>query len=164
MCQTSNTYLHLSLIRHGSVFQVQDPWPTSWYGAVWRQSIPRDIILGDTVGEAYSKGISHVGTLYISDPPQWWWDTAENVVYFGDPCLRMYVPNTQYSDKNTWELPQSIEYDISTDFEGHTPFGALDHPHENDEFGIGYILFYLLAICGILFICVVLIRSKRKKK
>ena len=31
ICQTSNTYFHLMMIRHGSVFQVQDPWPTSWY-------------------------------------------------------------------------------------------------------------------------------------
>ncbi|RLF40715.1 MAG: hypothetical protein DRN18_04540, partial [Thermoplasmata archaeon] len=56
ICQTSNTFFHLTLIRHGSVFQVQDPWPTSWYGAVWRETIPRDIALGYTVGEAFTRG------------------------------------------------------------------------------------------------------------
>ena len=38
ICQTSSTCLHLVLIRHGMVFQVMDPWPTSWYGCVWEQS------------------------------------------------------------------------------------------------------------------------------
>jgi hypothetical protein len=112
ICQTSNTYLHLTIIRHGSVFQVQDPWPTSWYSTVWQQSIPRDIILGDTVGEAYAKGISHVGILFLGGGqdggPQWWWDDAENVVYFGDPNLRIYVPENEYSDKNTWDKPKSL--------------------------------------------------------
>jgi len=136
ICQTSNTYLHLMMIRHGSVFQVQDPWPTSWYGAIWRQSIPRDIILGHTVGEAYSRGISHVGILYIGggeDGPQWWWDDAENVVYFGDPDLRMYVPNNEdYGTANYWEKEdvQPIENIKELNIDGHMPFGATGYPNE----------------------------------
>jgi hypothetical protein len=132
ICQTSNTYLHLMMIRHGSVFQVQDPWPTSWYGAVWRQSIPRDIILGYTVGEAYARGIAHVGTLYLADPPQWWWDTMENVVYFGDPDLRMYVPDTAYSDQNHWRQDDTepLRYDATILIDGHAPYGPMWYPNE----------------------------------
>ncbi|MCD6468117.1 MAG: hypothetical protein J7L32_02235, partial [Thermoplasmata archaeon] len=137
ICQTSNTYFHLVLIRHGSVFQVQDPWPTSWYGAVWRQSIPRDLVLGCTVGEAYTRGISHVGTLYITDPPQWWWDTAENVVFFGDPDLRVFVPSTEYSDANHWEHSdvQPLRYDGSSSVyvDGHMPYGATNYPHARES-------------------------------
>ena len=131
ICQTSNTYFHLTLIRHGSVFQVQDPWPTSWYGAVWRQSIPRDIALGYTVGEAFTRGISHVGTLYTTDPPQWWWDMAENVVYFGDPDLRVWTPENEYSGQNHWDredveplIWNGDEYSV----DGHCLFGAISHP------------------------------------
>ncbi|MCD6237071.1 MAG: hypothetical protein J7K13_03860, partial [Thermoplasmata archaeon] len=131
ICQTSNTYFHLVIIRHGSVFQVQDPWPTSWYGAVWRQSIPRDITLGCTVGEAFTRGISHVGILYIKDPPQWWWDTGENVLYFGDPDLMIYVPSTEYSDANHWEQKdvQPLRYDSKAYVDGHMLYGATSHPH-----------------------------------
>ena len=135
ICQTSNTYFHLMMIRHGCVFQVQDPWPTSWYGAIWRQSIPRDIILGDTVGEAYTKGMSHVGILYIGDngdPPQWWWDTAENVVFFGDPNIRMYVPDTSYSEENTWEKPQPIAHDSDLIVDGHCLFGNIDKSYPDE--------------------------------
>jgi hypothetical protein len=71
-CLPAYKYMHLTMVRHGSVFQVIDPWSTSTYGSYWIQTIPRDIILGDTVGEAYMKGIKHVGILYTGDPPQWW--------------------------------------------------------------------------------------------
>lgn len=162
MCQTSNTYLHLMMIRHGSVFQVQDPWPTSWYGAVWRQSIPRDIILGDTVGEAFSKGISHVGSLYITNPPQWWWDTAENVVFFGDPCLRMYVPSTTYSDNNNWQCPETVAYEKELSLAGHTPFGASHYPNEIKGSSLVLYLFYFLLIIGIILVIMVGIKAKKK--
>lgn len=164
MCQTSNTYLHLSLIRHGSVFQVQDPWPTSWYGAVWRQTIPRDIALGSTIGEAYSKGISHVGSLYISDPPQWWWDTAENVVFFGDPSLRIYVPDTTYSDANTWERPTSLHTEESLIIDGHTPYGAEEYPHELETNILSNYLIYLVLICLAIVVIILLIKNKKISK
>ena len=165
ICQTSNTYLHLMMIRHGSVFQVQDPWPTSWYGAVWRQSIPRDIILGDTVGEAYVKGMSHVGILYLGDnggPPQWWWDSAENVVYFGDPDLRMYVPGTDYSDANTWERPEPLRFDTDISLHGHMPFGSLNHPHVKQA-QTSYAGIILAGAFLIVVICVGFLFLQRKK-
>ena len=158
-------------IRHGSVFQVQDPWPTSWYGAVWRQSIPRDIILGDTVGEAYVKGISHVGILYIGNnggPPQWWWDTAENVVYFGDPDLRIYVPNTEYSDANNWDKPKSLGYNQDFSAGGHMPFGTTAYPHvETSGSLFEQYLWILIAIIVVLMLSIavtVFKKTQRKKQ
>jgi len=136
VCLMGTKYAHTAVVRHGSVAQVIDPWPTSWYGTVWMQSIPRDIILGDTVGEAYVKGLSHVGILYIDNDEythQWWWDTAENVVYYGDPNLRTFVPSTKYSDANHWEWKdvQPLKYDENNPLQinGHTPYGATSYPH-----------------------------------
>jgi hypothetical protein len=170
ICQTSNTYFHLMLIRYGTVFQVQDPWPTSWYGAVWRQSIPRDIALGYTVGEAYARGISHVGTLYLgggsNDKPQWWWDTAENVVYFGDPDLRVYVPETSYSDANHWEKEDTmpLRYDAEFSIDGHMPFGAVGYPKARKEmnwFEKNTFIIVILAIIIILLIALAVIGRKK---
>lgn len=166
ICQTSNTYLHLMMIRHGSVFQVQDPWPTSWYGAVWRQSIPRDIILGDTVGEAFTKGMSHVGPLYLSE--QWWWDDAENVVYFGDPDLRMFVPSTDYSDKNYWiqEDVKPIRYDKELNINGHMPFGATEYPHERkpETWFARYMPVIIILVLIIIILIAMMAMGKRKNK
>jgi len=170
ICQTSNTYFHLMIIRHGSVFQVQDPWPTSWYGAVWRQSIPRDIILGDTVGEAYSKGISHVGPLYIDDGtgngPQWWWDDSENVVFFGDPKLRMYVPGTEYSDNNYWEKKdvKPMEYNEEIVINGHAPFGATEYLHEEQQKTWFEQNTILIVILGTILILLIIMFAILKKK
>ena len=172
ICQTSNTYFHLMIIRHGSVFQIQDPWPTSWYGAVWQQSVPRDIALGNTVGEAYTKGISHVGTLYLgggeNNEPQWWWDDAENVVYFGDPDLRLFVPENEYSSMNYWEKPKTLNYEKESIYQGHTPFGATKHPHEIEpETFIGKYLWLIIILALIIFLVIVLVlmgSSKKTKK
>lgn len=166
MCETSNTYFHLSLIRHGSVFQVQDPWPTSWYSTVWGQSIPRDIILGDTVGEAYTKGMSHVGILYISDPPQWWWDLAENVVYFGDPDIRMFVPSTQYSDANYWEQSdiQPLRYSAGASIDGHMPFGVTQYPHARGASSIweSYIFYIIVVLIVVLILITGMILRRQR--
>jgi hypothetical protein len=171
ICQTSNTYFHLMMIRHGSVFQVQDPWPTSWYGAVWRQSIPRDIILGHTVGEAYSRGLAHVGSLYLGggeDGPQWWWDDAENVVYFGDPDLRMYVPIQDYAtiEGNNWDKDDvnPISRSEMREINGHTPFGAVNHPKAENEmnwFEKNIFILIILVIIIILLIGLSLIGRKK---
>ncbi len=120
-CLISNSYLHIAMIRHGSVFQVIDPWLTSWYSNFAIQTFMRDIALGMTVGEAYANGIHHVGIEYLTG--QWWWDIFENVVYFGDPDLRVYSP--AYS----WEEPESLSVE-GLNFGGHTPEGASDHPEE----------------------------------
>lgn len=170
ICQTSNTYFHMMLIRHGSVFQIQDPWPTSWYGAIWRQSIPRDLALGYTIGEAYSRGISQVGILYLGgggkngDEPQWWWDDAEGVVYFGDPDLRVFVPGTEYSDLNNWEKPKSLEYDEGFLVNGHSPFKVSDYPHEKTSKTIieGYLYIILILIVAIILLISIIIWRKKK--
>jgi len=170
ICQTSNTYLHIMLVRHGLVFQVQDPWPTSWYGAIWRQSIPRDIILGKTVGQAYSQGISHVGPLYLGGGkdggPQWWWDDAENVLYFGDPDLRMYVPDTEYSGQNHWEKKDTmpLQYDSELSIDGHMPFGANCYPNEKQPmtfFGEYYVV--ILALIAVVVLLVIMFAIIKKK-
>ncbi len=169
ICQTSNTYLHSMMVRHGSVFQVQDPWPTSWYGTVWKQSIPRDIILGNTVGEAYTKGISHVGILYLGGAkdggPQWWWDIMENVVYFGDPDLRVYVPNTEYSSANYWTKDEikPLKYDSDIEIDGHMPFGATEYPNKREPQSILMTLITVILLIVILVILIAVIKKKRKK-
>jgi len=167
-CLMATKYIHLALIRHGSSFQIMDPWPTSWYGAVWTQSVPRDIILGDTVGEAFTKGISHVGILYISDPPQWWWDNGENVCYYGDPDLRIFVPGTDYSDANHWEKEdtKSLRYNEDISIDGHMPFGATGYPHERKpEFVIPLWVVAIIAIVLLIIVAVVaVIRKKAGKK
>jgi len=118
-CLIANTYLQLSMVRHGSVFQIIDPWLTSWYCGFAIQTFVRDIALGYSVGEAYERGIKHVGIQYLTN--QWWWDIFENVVYFGDPDLRVWSP--EYS----WEEPEPLP--AGTTIEGHSPFGATGHPH-----------------------------------
>jgi len=170
MCQSSNTYFHLMLIRHGSVFQVQNPWSTSLYGSVWQQSIPRDIILGCTAGEAYSKGISHVGNLFLGgtgtydSDPQWWWDNSQNTVFFGDPNLRVYVPSTEYNDENNWGRPRSLEKTKNTSFNGHTPFGAGNYPHSRQPQTLMIIyLLILLMVITIIVIITYFILKRRKK-
>jgi len=120
-CLISNTYLHISMIRHGSAFQVIDPWLTSWYSNFAIETFMRDIALGLTVGEAYANGIHHVGIEYLTG--QWWWDIFENVVYFGDPDLRVYSP------KFSWDMPETISvHGLNVD--GHTPGGATEHPNK----------------------------------
>jgi hypothetical protein len=118
-CLIANTYLHISMVRHGSVFQIIDPWLTSWYCGFAIETFIRDIALGDSVGEAYEKGIKHVGIQYLTG--QWWWDIFENVVYYGDPDLRVWSP--EYS----WEEPDPLP--AGTVIDGHSPFGATGHPH-----------------------------------
>ena len=171
ICQTSNTYLHLMVIRHGTVFQIEDPWPTSWYSAVWEQTITKDIVLGYTIGEAYSRGIGHVGTLYLGggglygNEPQWWWDTAQNVVYFGDPNLRVFTPGTEYSDKNHWEKEDTepLRYDSETNIDGHMPFGANDYPNEREPFEILENL-WIIAIIALIIIIIIAIAAASKKR
>ncbi|UCE36861.1 MAG: hypothetical protein JSW00_15345 [Thermoplasmata archaeon] len=118
-CLIANTFLHLSMVRHGSVFQIIDPWLTSWYCGFAIQTFVRDIALGYTVGEAYERGIKHVGIQYLTG--QWWWDIYENVVYYGDPDLTVWSP------KYAWEEPPPLP--AGSVIDGHSPFGARGHPH-----------------------------------
>ncbi len=117
-CLIANTYLHLTMVRHGSVFQVIDPWLTSWYASFAMATFARGIALGYTIGECYAEGIRHVGIEYLTG--QWWWDIFENVVYYGDPSLRVWSPTTG------WEKPASLKAGARVG--GHNPFGATSHP------------------------------------
>jgi hypothetical protein len=100
-CLIAHTYLQLALIRHGTSFQVIDPWVTSWYTSLGFELIAREMAAGKTIAEAYDEAIREVGISYLSDG--WWWDIMENVVYYGDPGLRVYAPT------HSWEKPQTTE-------------------------------------------------------
>ena len=99
-CYISSTYLHLTMIRHGSVFQIIDPWLTSWYANFAVEMFARYLALGYSAGEAYSKSMEHVGIGYLTK--EWWWDVSENICYFGDPTLHVWSP--AYS----WNMPLAI--------------------------------------------------------
>ena len=169
-CLPAGKYLHIALMRHGSMVQIMDPWATSWYSGVWQNSVPRGIALGKTVGEIYSEGIKKVGILYNSNPPQWWWDLEENVCLYGDPNLRVWVPSTTYSTNNHWE-PSDVEalnYNPGENFtvSGHSPFGTSTHPNiRTAQFVLSQIM--LLAILGVIVILVivaVVVVTRRRKK
>jgi hypothetical protein len=147
-CLIANTYLHTSLVRHGSVFQVIDPWLTSWYSGFAMETFVRDLKLGYSVGEAYARGIAHVGVLYLNEG--WWWDIFENLVYYGDPDIRVFIPQEPYS----WEEPVPLEYSKSSIIGGHAPFGASEHPHaiediSSAEMGFYASLFIIIVVIGI---------------
>jgi hypothetical protein len=89
------------MVRHGSVFQVIDPWTTSWYANHAFSLISRSLALGKDIGSAYEEALREVGISYLTEG--WWWDICENLVYFGDPSLKIYVPN------HSWEKP-AIEH------------------------------------------------------
>ncbi len=173
MCNTANTYLHLMLIRHGTAFQIQNPFSTSQYGAVWQQSIPRDIALGDTIGEAYTKGLSHVGNLYLGgsngdgSEPQLFWDNSQNIICYGDPNLRMFVPSQDYSNENYWtESDVEIrEYGNDFDVSGHTPFGAKNYPNARQpkSFIEKYAGILILTLFVIIAMIAILYYNNRRK-
>jgi len=144
-CLIANSLLHMALQRHGSVFQVIDPWLTSWYSNFAIETFVRDLALGLTVGEAYANGIKHVGIGYLTD--QWWWDIFENVVYYGDPDLRVYSP------LYLWDMPLSMPVVKGKDIGGHAPGGADEHPDEIEKVsGKGYAILAgaaLLLLVGV---------------
>jgi hypothetical protein len=130
------------------------------------QSIPRDLALGCTVGEAYTRGISKVAASYVSDSPSWWWDQLENVVYFGDPDLKLFVPGTEFSDVNNWEKPDTLQYDKELSISGHTPYGSDkdNYPHELKEDSIMMKLLLFVALIIIFLIVMLGIFLKRKRE
>ena len=170
-CLPAGKYLHLTMMRHGAVFQIMDPWATSWYSDVWQNGVPRGIALGQTIGEIYSEGISKVGILYISEPkPQWWWDQAENVCLYGDPDLRVWVPGTDYSSNNHWSSTdvESLQYDEEVGFyvDGHNPFGAESHPNAREPSSLMGQLAWIVIIVAVLSVVIIggiiLIKKKRR--
>ncbi len=169
-CLPAGKYLHISLMRHGSVVQIMDPWATSWYSGVWQNSVPRGIALGMTMGQIYEAGIKKVGIQYISDPPVWWWDLEENVCLYGDPNLRTWVPGTTFSTLNHWE-PGDVEPLIYAPQEGfsvagHAPFGASDHPNVRQQasFFSQTMVLAIIGIIAVLVIVIIAVVLRRRKR
>jgi hypothetical protein len=137
-CLIANTYLHLTLIRHGFVFQLIDPWETSWYSGFGVEMLSRGLALGDTVGKAFTDGMLSVGVGYLTK--QWWWDVKENICYFGDPDLKVYSP------LHSWDKPESMAEGM---IDGHAPFGATEYPHEAQQMSFGlYVIIAVIIICA----------------
>jgi hypothetical protein len=170
-CLIACKFLHISFIRHGSVMQELDPWPTSYWGGFAFEQTPRDLALGKTIGESYSEGRTSIGVQYLFEEDEeieWWWDSAENVVLFSDPDLRLWVPSNEWDmeEKNNWEkediLPLSFNKDVA--FSGHMPFGATDHPNERNEMPLWQQLLIWGIVIVILVLILVIVIVKRKKK
>ncbi len=150
-CLIADTYLHLSMVRHGSVFQVIDPWLTSWYSAMAMNLFARGLNDGYTVGQAYEEGISHVGIEYLMDG--WWWDIFENVVFFGDPNLKPFVPNL------AWEKPVGLKGGKVVS--GHSPYGAGEHPNTIEDTTLLELGVLAGAVIGVAMVAVVYRRWRK---
>jgi hypothetical protein len=118
-CSISNTFLQLTLVRKGCIFQIIDPWLTSWYVQLGSEIFYRDVGYGGcTVGEAYDAALSKVGPKYVTE--EWWWDHWENIVFFGDPDLRIYTPNDPF--------PRPMVVTSNKVIGGHSLMAAKEHP------------------------------------
>ena len=149
-------------MRHGSVYQIIDPWTTTDWGAVWQQLILKRLALGDTIGEAYEQGMRVSAPEFSAN--QWWWDVWENVELFGDPDLRPYVPSTEFSDKNYWEQQDTLpmRYTADVNIDGHTPFGAEEYPYRKEPrlwFEENMVLVLIIAVVVVL-VCVLVVYMK----
>jgi len=160
-CLPAATFWHLTWIRHGSAYQIVDPWTTTDWSAVWQQMLIKRLAMGDTIGEAYEKGMRACGPEYLVN--HWWWDTWENVVFFGDPDLRPFVPGTTYSDANHWDRPSSLPYSQDFNAEGHMPFGATCHPHKITPSLWAHYIWLLVVIAAIVVIVIAGFMIFRKK-
>ena len=162
-CLPATTYLHLTWMRHGSVYQIIDPWTTTDWASSWTQLLIKRYALGDTLGEAYERGMRACGPELLVG--QWWWDIWENVCLFGDPNLHVYVPGTEFSDENNWEKPDLLSYDENLNLYGHTPFGAKNYPNKK-ELKTETPLILIIGIIVILLLIIVIglsvIPSKKK--
>jgi len=138
-CLIANTYMHTAMIRHGMVFQVIDPWLTSWYATFAMEAWLRDMDLGYTVGEAYQHGVQHVGIQYLVQ--QWWWDIFENVVFYGDPALNVWMPIHQ------WDKPLTMPYGAMIG--SHTPHGAPNHPDNVKSTAMTEYAIYAMITAGV---------------
>jgi len=169
-CLIACKYLQIAFMRHGSVAQEMDPWVTSYWSAVPFQEVPRDIALGKTIGEIYTKGRTIIGIKYLfekNEEVNWWWDNAENTVLFTDPKLRVYCPSTEYSDNNHWEKEDTmpLRYDAEASIDGHMPFGVTSYP--NEKMPATFWQQYQWIIVALLVIAILVIAAailSRKKK
>jgi len=129
--------------------------------------VPRGLALGKTVGETYDEGMEKVGITYIAEEGEqidWWWDTKQNIIFFGDPDLRVWVPGTTYSDDNYWEKPTFISYDNTLSLQGHMPFGSLTQPQEKSsilDIPLQFIIIIAIIALGITTIIILDIKSKK---
>ncbi len=162
-CLPATTYLHLTWMRHGTTYQIIDPWTTTDWAASWTQLIIKRFALGDTLGEAYEKGMRACGPQLLVG--QWWWDIWENVCLFGDPNLRVYVPSTEFSDENNWEKPNLLSYEETLNLNGHMPFGATSYPHIKEPKTKTPLIFIIgIIVIILLIIAIGLGASSRKKR
>ena len=160
-CLIGYNYLQIAMMRHGSVLQEMDPWPTSYWSSYSLQQVPKEKALGQTVGESYSHGITEIGPQYVfqQENRDWWWDTSENVVLSADPDLRIWVPNTEYDDqeRNHWERDdvQPIAFDTGLNIDGHQPFGPKNHPNEKGPMSL--LNQYLVPIIALIAIIILIL-------
>ncbi|OYT28491.1 hypothetical protein B6U98_04850, partial [Thermoplasmatales archaeon ex4572_165] len=169
-CFPANTYMHLTWMRHGMTWIIIDPWSTSDWAGVWEQMMIKLYAMGYTVGEAYERGIRAVGPEYSCN--QWWWDTIQNICFYGDPNLRPFVPNTEYTDhqngyeENHWtfEEVQPLYYDEELSINGHMPFGADIHPHEIQPSLFGDYFILVLAFVSIVMLLLIARFIPNKKR
>ena len=165
-CLPAYTYLHLTWMRHGMVYQIIDPWVTTDWAGVWNQMLIKRFAMGDTLGQAYELGMRACGPEFLVG--QWWWDKWENVELFGDPSLRVFVPGTDYSDNNYWtkEDTKSLRYDEEISIDGHMPFGATSYPNEREQlpFWQEYLVLTISLIVIIILVIALLVLSRKKKK
>jgi len=170
-CLIAGKFLHIAFMRHGSVAQEIDPWPTSYWGGVVFQEIPRDFALGKTIGESYADGRAKIGIKYLFEDyeeVEWWWDSAENVVLFADPDLRIWVPSTEWDTeaRNHWESKdiEPLRYDEELSINGHMPYGAADYPHEKEPTSWLQYIIWIVVIIVLIVVLVVAVLKKKKKK
>jgi len=170
-CLPAFTYLHLTWMRHGTTYQIIDPWTTTDWAGVWQQMLIKLFAQGYTVGEAYARGLQACGPLYSCG--QSWWDLWENVVYAGDPDLRVFVPSTEYVnthegyEENHWTQAETkaLLYDEELVIDGHMPFGSTGYPHarEPDTF-ISQYLWLIIIFALIIIILIGMFIPRRRKK
>ena len=163
-CMPALTYMHLAWMRHGIVYQIIDPWTTTDWAGVWEQMMFKRFAMGDTIGEAYERGMRACGPEFLVG--QWWWDKWENVELFGDPDLRVLVPGTDYSSENYWQKEDttSLRYDAELDIDGHMPFGATGYPHEKEPlpFWLEYLTVIIIIIAFVILLLVGVVIRKKK--
>jgi len=154
-CLPAYTYLQMTWMRHGMSYQIIDPWTTTDWSGVWTQMLIKRFAMGDTIGQAYERGMRACGPEFLVG--QWWWDKWENVELFGDPCLRVFVPNTQYSTKNTWSAAETMAYSYASDLsiDGHMPFGTTQHPNAASVNNLWQPYLWLALVILIIVVCAI---------
>jgi len=165
-CLVAHTYMHTVFIRHGAPYQIMDPWSTSWYSGIWSHSIPRQLALGYTMGQTYEYGMSEVGVEYLTG--QYWWDLNENVLFYGDPDIRVWTPENKWdpSNSNHWEKKDTtaMPADIEPNINGHTPFGAKDYPNKKEPQPLipTWIIIVIVLLLILIILAVAIGRKKQK--